>query len=107
MHVAAVYAPHVTTAGAVSQQADVLVVMRCRKIVIRMTACTIGLVRRERPCDDLVVGCVAVDAKYRCTVVAWIIGRIVPEQVQRRPDDCIMAAIAIEGCYKVGCRLAG
>lgn len=107
MYVAAVYATHVTAAGAVAQQTDVLVVMRRREIVVRMATGTIGLVGREWPRDDLVVGSVAVDAKYRCAVVAWIIRRIVPEIDQWRPDSCIVAAVAIKGRHKVGRRFAG
>ena len=107
MYVAAVYATHVTTASAVAQQADILIVMRRGKIVVCMATGTIGLEGREWPCDDLVVGPMAVDAKYRCPVVAWIIRRIVPEIDQRRPDSCIVAAVAIKGRHKVGRRLAG
>ena len=106
MLVAAVDAANVAAARAVTQQAHILVVMRRRQVVVRMAPGAVRLVSREWPGDDLVVGPVAVDTQHRRLVVARIIRRVVPEQVQWCPDRGPVAAVAVQCGHKMRRRLA-
>ena len=107
VYVAAVHSTHVAAAGTIAQQADILAIVWGRQVVIGMTAGAIGLVCRERPCNDLVVGPVTVNTQYRCAVVTGIIRRVMPEQYQRCPGRRAMAAFTIQCGNEMGCRFAG
>ena len=72
-----------------------------------MAAGAIGLVSRERPRYDLIIGTVAGNAGHGCPVVAGIIRRIVSETNQRYPLCRCMTAFAVQRGNKVRCRLAG
>lgn len=107
MLVAAIDATDVTAAGTIAQQRDRLVVVRYRQIIIGVTSGAVGLIGRKWPGDDLVVGSVAIDAKYRGAVVAGIIRRVVPEVNQGYPHCRAVTAVAIQCCDEMCRRFTG
>jgi len=67
------HATKVTTATAISHIGDWQIAMRARYVVVGVTGGAFRLVCREWPCNNLVIGSMAVNTKNACSVIARIV----------------------------------